>query len=52
VVDTDSNDDENESTELEDSGDDAHTESAEAELGKCPILLKSKAKIDFRETFE
>ena len=35
MVDTDSNDDENESTELEDSGDDAHTESAEAELGKC-----------------
>ena len=37
---TDSSDDKNESTEVEDSGDNAPTESAEAELGKCPILLK------------
>ena len=40
VVVTDSSDDKNESKELEDSGDNAPTESAEAELGKCPILLK------------
>ena len=44
--------DENESMEIDNSGDDVPTETAEAELGKCPILLKSKAKIDFRETFE
>ena len=40
-VDVDSSD-ENKATEIDDSGDDAPTETAEAELGRCPILLKLK----------
>lgn len=44
VVDVDSSD-ENEFMEIDNSGDDVPTETAEAELGKCPILLKIKAKL-------
>ena len=40
--------------EIEDTGDDtlAPTESAEAQLGKCPILFKNKANNNIRETFQ